>query len=159
MIDSRYYCFLPVPPSWCPDLIIAVSCDLTSLCAVQVLITTAISGVFSGRGWERRREIWIIFPMVHCFKCLPHPCRLGEDLAREDEDSRCNGNFLEEPLLGMMLLHCFLAIHFTQGKYSEKKIVVQTETIRECFPAAMPIAEEEMDFPLLCFVDTWQSTV
>lgn len=63
----------------------------------------------------------MIFSRVRYFKCLLHSCGLGEDLAREDAGSRCNGSFLEELLPGMMLLHWFLAIHFTQSKYSAKK--------------------------------------
>lgn len=39
----------------------AVFCDLASLCAVQVPMTAAISGVFSGRG----RDVWMTFPKVH----------------------------------------------------------------------------------------------
>lgn len=51
MMDSRFYSFLPVPPPRSPDLSTAVSCDLASQCALQVLVTTATSGVFSGRDW------------------------------------------------------------------------------------------------------------
>lgn len=66
-MDSRYCSFLPVPPSRCPDLSIAVSCDLASHCSVQVPMTTATGGVFSGRDWERGRDIEMIFLRMHCF--------------------------------------------------------------------------------------------
>lgn len=64
MMDSRYCSFLPIPPSQCPDLSTAVSCDLASQCAVQVLMTSATSGVLSGRDWERGRDTDMIFPHV-----------------------------------------------------------------------------------------------
>lgn len=148
MMDSRYCSFLPVPPSRCPDLSTAVSCDLASQCGVQVLMTTATSGVFSGRDWERGRDTEMIFARMHCFKCLHHPCKLREDF-KECAGSRYNDSFLVEWQL-------FLSL---RSKHSEKNNVVQTDIIRECFPTAMPIAEEEVDFPLLCFMDTWQPTV
>lgn len=46
-----------------------------------------------------------------------------------------------------------------EASIQKEKNIVQTDIIRERFPTAMPIAEEEVDFPLLCFMDTWQPTV
>lgn len=92
----------------------------------------------------------MIFPRVHCFKFLHHPCKLGEDLARECAGSRYNDSFLVEPFLGMKLIHWFIAIHVTRTSIQREKNVVQADIIRERFPTAMPIAEEEVDFPLLC---------
>lgn len=96
----------------------------------------------------------MIFPRVHCFKCLHQPCKLGEGLARECAGSRYNDSFLVEPFPGTKLIRWLIAIHVTRSKHSEKNNVVQTDIIRECFPTAMPIAEEEVDFPLLCCMDT-----
>lgn len=162
MMDSRYCSFLPVPPSWCPDLSTAVSCDLASQCAVQVLMTTATSSVFSARDWERGRDTEMIFPRIRWFKCLHHPCKLREDLARECAGSRYNDSFLVEwqPFLEWSLINLvYCNSCYSKQLFRKKKKVVQTDIIRECFPTAMPIAEEEVDFTLLCFMDTWQPTV
>lgn len=85
---------------------------------------------------------------------LPHLFRLRDSSAREDADSRCSGSFFEELFPGIMIFRGFLAIHFTSSKYSEKKSLCRLDIVRECFPTAMPVAEEEVDFSLPCFVDT-----
>lgn len=106
MMDSRYCSFLPIPPSQCPDLSTAVSCDLASQCAVQVLMTSATSGVLSGRERGERHR-------YDLSKCLYHP----------GAGWRYNNNFLVEPFPGMNSIHWFIAIHVTQSKHSEKKML------------------------------------
>lgn len=116
-MDSEYYCFLPVPTSWCPELVATVPCDLAGLCVVWVLMTQ-----WHGFG-KRLRHVDDLSQDA----LLPHLFRLGDSSAREDADSMCSGSFLEELFPGMMILHRFLAIHFAWRMYSEKKkIIVQT---------------------------------
>jgi len=110
MMDSRYYCFLAVTPS---DAL--GSQQLSPV--IWLVCCNASPDEYCHQwrvSWKRLRHMGDLSQGAS----LPHLFKLGDN-----SDSRCSSSFLEEPLPGMMLLHWFLAIHFTRSKYSEKELL------------------------------------